>query len=135
MRGSVKILLLLLGTVFLPGLVQAQKTATATMRVTVTVLSGATLTDVTPLEMDFNNNEVKGGTFRFTAPVNADTEVTISEDVTLKNQYGEELTLKSDSLHKIENNIHEVDIDVDLPRERNLNGQYTGTVVTTVYYL
>ncbi len=135
MRGSVKILLIVLGTIFLPGLVQAQKTATATMRVTVTVVSGATLTDVTPLEMDLVNNEVKGGTFRFTAAANTDAEVTISENVTLTNQYGEELTLKSDSLHKIEKNIHEVDIDVDLPQKRKLNGQFTGTLVTTVYYL
>lgn len=135
MKGLVKILLIVLGTVFLSDLVQAQKTATATMRVTVTVVSGATLTNVTPLEVDFEKNEIKGGNFRFIAPVNTDTEVTVSENVTLKNQYGEELTLKSDSLHKIEKDIHEVDIDVDLPQKRKLNGQFTGTVITTVYYL
>lgn len=135
MKGLVKILLIVLGTVFLSDLVQAQKTATATMRVTVTVVSGATLTNVTPLEVDFEKNEIKGGNFRFIAPVNTDTEVTVSENVTLKNQYGEEITLKSDSLHKIEKDIHEVDIDVDLPQKRKLNGQFTGTVITTVYYL
>lgn len=135
MKGLVKILLIVLGTVLLSDLVQAQKTATATMRVTVTVVSGATLTNVTPLEVDFEKNEIKGGNFRFIAPVNTDTEVTVSENVTLKNQYGEELTLKSDSLHKIEKDIHEVDIDVDLPQKRKLNGQFTGTVITTVYYL
>lgn len=135
MKGLVKILLIVLGTVFLSDLVQAQKTATSTMRVTVTVVSGATLTNVTPLEVDFEKNEIKGGNFRFIAPVNTDTEVTVSENVTLKNQYGEELTLKSDSLHKIEKDIHEVDIDVDLPQKRKLNGQFTGTVITTVYYL
>lgn len=135
MRDLVKILAILLGTVLLTNSAQAQKTSTATMRVTVTVLSGATLTDVTPLELDFEKNEIKGGDFSFTAPMNAAADVSVTENVLLKNEFGEEISLKSDSLHKVEDNLHKVNVGVDLSQTEALNGHYEGTIVTTVYYL
>lgn len=115
----------------------AQKTAVATMRVSATIISGATLNNIEAINLDLTSNVKTGGSFEFLAPNNMETQVDVENSIKITNEFGEVLDLASDSLHQIENGKHLINLNAALTDNstNNLRGNYYGNVTTTVNYL
>lgn len=122
-------LLLLSGSAF------AQKSATAVMNVSATVISGSTISDVQNVNIDFNNNIVSSGGFEINTSKNIDTAIENDDLVTLTNEFGESITIEPDSSLISENTTQRVNLSAKLDGSlANLRGAYQGTMTTTIAY-
>ena len=122
-------LLLLSGSAF------AQKSATAVMNVSATVISGSTISDVQNVNIDFNNNTVSSGGFEINTSKNIDTAIENDDLVTLTNEFGESITIEPDSSLISENTTQRVNLSAKLDGSlANLRGAYQGTMTTTIAY-
>ena len=122
-------LLLLSGSAF------AQKSATAVMNVSATVISGSTISDVQNVNIDFNNNTVSSGGFEINTSKNIDTAIENDDLVTLTNEFGESITIEPDSSLISENTTQRVNLSAKLDESlANLRGAYQGTMTTTIAY-
>lgn len=122
-------LLLISGSAF------AQKSATAVMNVSVTVISGSTISDVQNVNIDFDNQVVTSGGFEIQTSQNIDTAIENDGLVTLTNQFGESITIESDSSLISQNNTQRVNVSAKLDDSiANLRGAYQGTMTTTIAY-
>lgn len=134
MRASVLIFL------FLICLSQAgvgQGRTNVTMRVSATIISGATLESVESITVKLNTNTEAIGRFEFVTNKYAVTHVETSRMIQLVNQYGDKIELTTDSLHESSNGKHSVNIEasVNPASLNNLKGTYTGAITTTLHYL
>lgn len=116
---------------------RAQGTASATMRVSATVVSGVTLANSQQININLQNDEITGGTFTLTTPENLDTEITIEEQLILKNEFGEVITYnpgtKLQSSDK--NKFFELLASPNSQDRKSLKGTYTGELIASVQYL
>lgn len=115
----------------------AQSTATATMRISATIVSGATLEGVNAIEFDFLTNSKTKGLLEFKISKNIDTHIESSSEATLMNQNGDFFSADlSEMHHKIGNkNLIEFNTDFNDIDSETLEGTYTGEIVTTINYL
>ncbi|GAB5407700.1 MAG: hypothetical protein BalsKO_00650 [Balneolaceae bacterium] len=107
------------------------------MKVSATIISGATLTNIEAIDLDLELNTNSKSAFRFTAPKNIETDVSTKSLIIAINEYGDELKLSSSSVHKSENGIHFIDLrtTVENPDETILRGTYEGNILTIINYL
>lgn len=113
----------------------AQKSATAVMNVSVTVISGSTISDVQNVNIDFENQIVTAGGFEINTSKNIDTAIENDELVTLTNEFGESITIEPDSSLISENMTQRVNLSAKLDDSiANLRGAYQGTMTTTIAY-
>tara|TARA_R110000868_G_scaffold235273_6_gene489083 strand:+ start:32572 stop:32976 length:405 start_codon:yes stop_codon:yes gene_type:complete len=115
----------------------AQGVATATMRVSATIISGATLTNVRVNELSLNDSNESIGGFDFKAPKNVDTYVSLENSVIAVNEFGDELILSMSSILENENGNHTIDLNtqIDDSDEKILRGNYKGSITTSINYL
>ncbi len=115
----------------------AQGVATATMRVTATIISGATLTNIETINIDFSDTKESTGHFEFIAQKNIDTHISVENSIIAKNEFGDELTLSSNSTHEGNEGVHSVDFSAKILEKDNkdLRGNYFGSLKTTINYL
>ncbi len=113
------------------------KSTSAVMRVSATIVSGATLETVQPITIKLDTNTETSGRFEFVTTKHAVTHVETSSYAQLTNQYGEKINITTDSLHKSKNGRHSVDIEarIDQNSAANLKGTYTGSITTSINYL
>ena len=113
----------------------AQKTATAVMNVSVTVISGTQVSDIHNLDINFDEHTVEAGSFEITTAKNVETSIQNEPTITLTNQFGDEITVESDSTLLTDSNTHKVNVGAKLdPGFTNLRGMYSGTITTTIAY-
>lgn len=115
----------------------SQKTATATMRVTATIISGTTLNNVEAISLNLERDSELNTMFKFTAPKNVETDVSIKNSIIAVNEFGDELKLSSSSVHQSEGRIHSVGLNtkVENPSQTVLRGSYEGNIITSINYL
>lgn len=119
----------------LSGSVVAQKTATAVMNVSVNVVSGTHISDVQNLDIDFDESKVNAGSFQISTPKHVDTSINYDPTITLVNQFGDEITLTSNSELFAKANTYQVQVGANIDSQiKGLRGTYTGTITTTVAY-
>ncbi len=124
------IILLLVSTNIL-----AQKSATAVMNVSVSVISGVTLSEVNAVDINFDDHTVTQGGFEFTTPKNMDAQIVNQESVVITNEFGESITISSDSSSTTSNDVHSVKLGADIGNHvASLRGTYQGTLTTTISY-
>lgn len=113
----------------------AQKSATAVMNVSVTVVSGATISEVQGLEINFDAQEVQSANFSFNTSNQVDTYVASASTFTVTNQYGESITMEADDHIQDQNDVRSVNIGTKLSdTQQDLRGQYQGNLTTTIAY-
>ena len=113
----------------------AQKSATAVMNVSVSVISGSTITSIQNVDIDFDNQTVTTGGFEIKTSNNTDTSIINEEFVTLTNQFGESITVESDSSLISYNKTRKVNVGAKLDGQiADLRGTYQGTITTTIAY-
>lgn len=115
----------------------AQGKATATMNVSVRVISGVTLTNSPQISINLENNEMTGGIFTLTTPGNLDTQIDIEQDLILTNEFGDVITYESGSRLQSadKKKILEVLATPAGDQEKKLTGKYTGELIASVQYL
>ncbi|MBO6535500.1 MAG: hypothetical protein JJ966_04715 [Balneolaceae bacterium] len=124
------IILLLVSTNIL-----AQKSATAVMNVSVSVISGVTLSEVSTVDINFDDNTISEGGFEITTPKSMDAQIVNQESVVITNEFGESITIGSDSSSTIDNDVRFVTLGADIGQPTaNLRGTYHGTLTTTISY-
>lgn len=124
------IILLLVSTNIL-----AQKSATAVMNVSVSVISGVTLSEVNAVDINFDDKTVTQGGFECTTPKNMDAQIVNQESVVITNEFGESITINSDSSSTTSNDVHSVKLGADIGTQvASLRGTYQGTLTTTISY-
>ncbi|MBO6794587.1 MAG: hypothetical protein JJ895_11795 [Balneolaceae bacterium] len=115
--------------------ISAQKSATAVMNVSVTVVSGVTLSEVNSVDINFDNNTVTEGGFEITTPKHLDADISNQESVVITNQFGESITINSDSTSSVTDDVHSIKLGANFGSElANLRGTYEGTLTTTITY-
>lgn len=113
----------------------AQKSATAVMNVSVTVVSGATISEVQGLEINFDAQEVQSANFSFNTSNQVDTYVASASTFTVTNQYGESITMEADDHIQDQNDVRSVNIGTKFSdTQQDLRGQYQGNLTTTIAY-
>ncbi len=113
----------------------AQKSATAVMNVSVTVISGSTISEVNQMEINFDENEVNTGGFEITTPKNMDTLIDSDNSIVLTNQFGESITI--DAQNSIFENDSQQSVNIGAKLDESvagLRGQYQGNLTTTIAY-
>ena len=115
----------------------AQKTATATMKISATIVSGITLNHVDAIDVSLNEGVENQSNFEFIAPKHIDSDVEIKEKVIIRNEFGDQLELTSESEHHFENGKHRVTLraSVDPSDKKNMKGHYQGSLTTTINFL
>ncbi|MBO6523310.1 MAG: hypothetical protein JJ971_05745 [Balneolaceae bacterium] len=115
----------------------AQKTATATMRISATILSGVTLNHVKAIDVDVNEGNQAISSFEFTTPRHLDSDVEVKEKIILKNEFGDQIEFISESEHQARNGKHRIILkaSVELPSTQHMHGHYQGDLTTTINYL
>lgn len=103
------IILLLVSTNIL-----AQKSATAVMNVSVSVISGVTLSEVSTVDINFDDNTISEGGFEITTPKSMDAQIVNQESVVITNEFGESITIGSDSSSTIDNDVRFVTLGADI---------------------
>lgn len=113
----------------------AQKSATAVMNVSVTVISGSTISSVQNVDINFDDNSVTTGGFEINTSKNIDTSIENDSFVTLTNEFGESITVESDSSLISDNKIQKVNVGAKIDEDLDdLRGTYQGTITTTIAY-
>ena len=113
----------------------AQKSATAVMNVSVTVISGSTISQVQNVDIDFENQTVTTGGFEVKTSENVDTTIENEPLVTLTNEFGESITVESDSSLIDDDSSRKVNVGAKLDKQlADLRGTYQGTITTTIAY-
>lgn len=115
----------------------AQGTVTATMRVSATIVSGVTLNNVESISVDLENGDRSSGSFNFTTPSYLDSQIDIENDVVLRNKFGDEIRISSQTNHQVDEGRHQVSLNTKIePLNReHLKGHYQGNLTTTINYL
>lgn len=132
-----KTLYILIFVLLLSSKAFAQKTVTATMRISATIVSGVTLNHVEAMDVDFNTGIQTHSNLEFTTPKYLDTDVEVTETVVLENEFGDQLELTSESEHRVKDGKHRVTLTatVDPAINQNEPGYYQGSLTTTINYL
>ena len=113
----------------------AQKSATAVMNVSVTVISGSTISSVQNVDINFDDNTVTTGGFEINTSKNIDTSIENDSFVTLTNEFGESITVESDSSLISDNKTQKVNVGAKIDEDLDdLRGTYQGTITTTIAY-
>ncbi len=117
--------------------IRAQKTATATMRISATIVSGVTLNHVEAIDLDIYEENSTRSSFEFTTPEHLDSEVETKEKIILVNEFGDQLELATESECQTRNGRHRVNLkaSVDSESTQKLKGRYLGNLTTTINYL
>jgi hypothetical protein len=116
---------------------QAQRTATATMRVSATIVSGATLSNSEMININLKNNLMAGGTISLVTPQNIETEIEVNDTIVLKNQFGETIEFSSESIKATEAGRTTLELltsPLSSPTSTP-KGIYTGELIASVQYL
>lgn len=118
-------------------LAHGQRTTTATMRISATVISGATMQNSNQININLKNDIMTGGTITFNAPDDIDTQVTVEPTITLSNENGETIIYKSDTLHEVIGSTHILELLTSpLPdQNRPQTGMFRGELIASVNYL
>jgi len=118
-------------------LAHGQRTATASMRISATVVSGATMNNSNQININLKNDIMTGGTITFNAPDDIDTQITVEDTFTLSNEKGETITYESDTFHEIVGTTHVLELLTSpLPdQNRPQSGMFRGELIASVNYL
>lgn len=107
------------------------------MRISATIVSGVTLSNVESIDMDLEAGERSSSSFNFTTPRHLDSQVDIENDVVLRNEFGDEIRINSQGNHQVNDGKHQVNLNTELEPLSNklLKGHYQGNLTTTINYL
>lgn len=107
------------------------------MKVSATIVSGATLSTVGNIELDLRKELFTGDIFEFTTPQDLDSQVESSNSVILTNEFGEQILAFSKSHVKTKGNTHRVTLRTEIKDHQatKLRGRYSGNIVTKINYL
>ncbi len=116
---------------------KSQGVATATMRVSATIISGATLNNIQAINLDFEDETRSVGGFEFIAPSNADTQVEIENSIIATNEFGDIVTINSNSTLDKEKGKHSISLNATVNQSESnvLRGSYQGNINTIINYL
>ncbi len=125
----------LVALLFLSTHVFGQKTATAVMNVTATIVSGSTLSEITDMDINFEEKSVTAGGFELLTAKTQETQIENAALVTLQNEYGDEITIIPNSQSKETDGLQNVRILADIDEiNPAMRGTYTGILTTTISY-
>ena len=130
-----KTFLALIFSLFLSITAHAQ--ASAVMRVSVEIVSGVKAEKVSNLYLSNNPLSAHDGEVIISTTPLSDTVIFVQENSLLTNAIGETIEVKTDSLvsKNTTSGKHSISISSTLPKSDQINGQYSGSVVTTIIYL
>lgn len=114
--------------------------ATAVMKVSVTVVSGAGIQSITDLELSnptSSSAAYSNGSFTVISPPNTDVLVNHQKNVRATNGSGNHLTIPTYSSieHDSVKGTHTVSFKASLPQNKPVAGFYKGSLNTTIEYL
>jgi hypothetical protein len=111
--------------------------AIAVMKASVTIVSGGKTEIPTDLFLSSNPANSRHGEVIITSSPNTDINIFSEKECTLVNKIGETIKIKTDSLLDINSNLgtHTFSVNATLPTHNKLNGNYIGSMVTTIEYL
>lgn len=120
---------------FLSVVLRAQETAI--MTVSVNVISGVKAEKISDLYLTNDTSSIHDGEIIITTAPLSDVFISVEEESMLTNSHGETFQIKTDSLISSDtySGTSLVSISGSLPENKELAGQYTGTVTTTIVYL
>lgn len=130
-----KILLILPFLILLQANISAQ--VTAVMTVSVRVVSGVNAQSPSDLYLTRNLDNSQRGEVTFTTTPYSDVEIETNDSCTLSNNSGHSIKIKTDGLFvsNPESGAYSLSINGKLPLNKELTGNYTGNLVTTIVYL
>ncbi len=130
-----KVLLLSIITFMLLALPAMAQEATAVMNISVNVVSGTTLNEVSPLSIGSKGEVLNQGVVDFITPPNIDTDVTIDANILLSNDSGDEILAETDSTTQRSDSRLRIELETDISKQlANASGHYSGKVNTVVSY-
>ena len=115
----------------------AQKTTTATMKISATIVSGITLNHGDAIDVSLDEGVQSQSNFEFIAPKHIDSDIEVKEKVLIENEFGDQIELISESEHYIEDGKHWVTLRTSVPHsdKKNMKGHYQGSLTTTINFL
>tara|TARA_R110002096_G_scaffold183757_12_gene361928 strand:+ start:12369 stop:12791 length:423 start_codon:yes stop_codon:yes gene_type:complete len=115
--------------------------ATAVMRVEVTIISGASLTQASdielPLSISSNSASTNQEMFQITTSKNTALDFDCPESVLVTNEFGESVTIYTNSsvTENKETGSRYFALESNATPTHNTRGKYSGTLTTTIDYL
>ncbi len=107
------------------------------MRVSATIVSGVTLNNVESINVNLEEENQATSSFDFVTPKYLDSLVDIENLIVLRNEFGGEIKINSQSQHTIDEGTHRVDLNTEVAsvEKDKFKGHYQGNLVTTINYL
>lgn len=122
-------------TVLMSSQVYSQKHASAVMNVSANVVSGSSISDIEFLEINLKTENSNFLEFNVMPPNNIETQVNSDSSFVLTNQFGETITLESDSSISSDIGSQSVNLKVILAEsDLHLRGQYQGNLLSSISY-
>lgn len=115
--------------------------ATAVMDVTVTIISGASLTQQNELNLSLQPSSTSVTTneniFKLTTAKNTEVNFNLPESVQVTNEFGEKATIVTNCNPILNKNLgtHIVEMESSLVESQLIRGNYSGKFTTTIDYL
>lgn len=133
---DMKKILLILSFLLLSQL-PASAQAIAVMKVSVNVVSGAKTEQISNLFISGDSKNSLNGQLVITSSPNSEIQVHTNSDCTLENEFGEKLTVQTNSVLKLDNitGAHHLSLNGKLPKGTPPSGKFIGNLVTTIVYL
>lgn len=115
---------------------KAQGSVVATMKVSVTVVSGSTVTEKKPFSINIKEHGSGVGQLSFKASKYAEIELEVAKSVVLRNEYGDTVLMNLEDKFSREGYERFVDIDSSFSDGlKTLNrGHFTGALTVTITY-
>jgi hypothetical protein len=112
-----------------------QKNTSAVMNVSANVISGSSISNIDFLEINLKKENSNFLEYDFTPPRNIETQVNSDSSFVLTNQFGETITLESDSSISSDLSSQSVNLKVILAEsDLHLRGQYQGNLLSSISY-
>jgi hypothetical protein len=112
-----------------------QKNTSAVMNVSANVISGSSISNIDFLEINLKKENSNFLEYDFTPPRNIETQVNSDSSFVLTNQFGETITLESDSSISSDIGSQSVNLKVILAEsDLHLRGQYQGNLLSSISY-
>ena len=109
--------------------------ATATMKISVNIVSGTTLNEIQALNIGSNGDVLNEGYIDLITPPSLDAEITVDKNVLLQNENGDQIIADTDSSFQRTESRLQVAFGADIKSQfDNAKGHYSGNVTTVVSY-
>lgn len=113
-----------------------QRSASSVMRVSAKVVSGVTITNSSPLQLNLSNNSVSRGKITLKTPEHEAINTSVSRFIEVKNELGDSISITSEVSVERDKGITILDVTAfqDQPVDTTRQGLFTGTMIASVEY-